>query len=85
MICVGVPAVGNLTRARAAYCRGAAGAIEVLQPIAFEAARELDLLAPTRALHPSGGKDGKPTTLVIHRGGARAVAARGGLRRSNNR
>ena len=80
-----MPAVGNRTRGRAAHRRGAGSPIEVLQPIAFEAARELDLFAPTRAPHPSAGQHGKPTAFAIHRDAARAVAESGRSRSSSSR
>jgi hypothetical protein len=79
-----MPAVGSRTRGRAAHRRGAGSPIEVLQPIASEAARELDVFAPTRAPHPSAGQHGKPTAFAIHRDAAQAVAESGRSRSSSS-
>src|SRR5437867_2744043 len=51
-------------RRRGAAERGAAGSIEVEQPVAFEAPLEIDVLTPARALDPAAGVNGAPVKVA---------------------
>ena len=58
---------GDRTYGSAAQRRRAGSAIEVKQPTAPEAAREIDVLSETCALHAPAGENGSPVSLAIHR------------------